>query len=166
VQIKGGGGVLSMGKGTALFDGVAISGTEAEVRVGRPGCVVGRVSADGVRGRLQLAWQRRLCAVQRRGAQDVGGVVRMLDGAVTFKGGSISNSKATVRAPSASCASPRRGMVCCAARHGRWMGARRGARMLRRVVYGVRRMRPAWRVLCMLHHHVASMRVASVHRRE
>jgi hypothetical protein len=33
------------------------------------------------------------------------------------------------------------------------------------VVYGVRRMRREWRVLCMLHHHVASMRVASVHLR-
>ncbi len=57
------------------------------------------------------------------GAQNYGsgGVVRMEDGAVTFKGGSISNSTA-VRAPSASRASARRGgMVCCAVRHGRWM---------------------------------------------
>jgi hypothetical protein len=50
-----------------------------------------------------------------------GGVVRMNVGAVTFKGGSISNSTAAVRAPSASRASARGGMVCCAARHGRWM---------------------------------------------
>ena len=55
----GGGGVLSMAKGTALFDAVAISDTQAEcvlegtkVRVG-PDTHMGRVSADGVRGRLQ-----------------------------------------------------------------------------------------------------------------
>jgi hypothetical protein len=46
----------------------------------------------------------------------------MEDGAVTFKGGSISETKAVgVRAPSASCASPRRGVVCFAVQHGRWM---------------------------------------------
>jgi hypothetical protein len=51
-----------------------------------------------------------------------GGVVIMDDGAVTFKGGSISNSTAAgVRAPSASRASARGGIVCCAVRHGRWM---------------------------------------------
>ncbi len=53
-------------------------------------------------------------------AQYNGGVVMMYDGAVTFKGGSISNSTA-VRAPRASRASARGGMVCCAVRHGRWM---------------------------------------------
>jgi hypothetical protein len=78
-----------------------------------------RVGRAGVGGRGATAdcnW--RDCA-------QWGGVVHMErsfeDGAVTFKGGSISNTKAAVRAPSASCASPRRGMVCCAVRHGRWM---------------------------------------------
>ena len=47
------GGVLSMVKGTALFDTVAISGTEATVRASWAGCALERVSADGVRGRLQ-----------------------------------------------------------------------------------------------------------------
>ncbi len=68
----GGGGVLSMAKGTALFDAVAISDTQAEcvlegtkVRVG-PDAHMGRVSADGVRGRLQWAWLPRLCAEVRR----------------------------------------------------------------------------------------------------
>ena len=48
------GGVISMDKGTVLFDGVAISGTEAtDVRVGGQRCVPGRcawwaVWADGV----------------------------------------------------------------------------------------------------------------------
>jgi hypothetical protein len=56
---KGGGGVLSMAKGTALFDAVAISDTEAGVRKGagrrcEPGRFLrGRVRADGMRGRLQ-----------------------------------------------------------------------------------------------------------------
>ena len=67
-----GGGLLSMAKGTALFDAVAISDTHAEcvlegtkVRVG-PDAHMGRVSADGVRGRLQWAWLPRLCAEVRR----------------------------------------------------------------------------------------------------
>jgi hypothetical protein len=80
-------------------------------------------------------------------AQDYsGGVVRMGDGTVTFKGGSISNSTA-VRAPSASCAP--RAVAWYVARCGtadRWR-ARCGSRMLRRVVYGVRRMRPE-RLVC------------------
>jgi hypothetical protein len=72
-----------------------------------------RVSADGVRRPIELG------VAALAGAQDSdGGVVRMRDGAVTFKGGSISNSTA-VRAPSASRASARGGMVCCAVRHGR-----------------------------------------------
>ncbi len=55
--------------------------------------------ADGVRGPIAVGVERLACA-QGYG----GGVVRMEDGAVTFKGGSISNSTA-VRAPSASRAS-------------------------------------------------------------
>jgi hypothetical protein len=82
------GGVLSMTKGTALFDTVAISGTEAIVRAGRAGCAVG---AD-VGGRGATAdCNGRGCAGC---AQRCGGVVLMDDGAVTFKGGSISNSTA------------------------------------------------------------------------
>ena len=103
-----------MTKGTALFDTVAISGTETQVRAGQGGCAVG---ADvGGRGAGPIAMGRGCAGC----AQDGGGVVDMDDGAVTFKGGSISNSRA-VRAPSASRASARRGMVCCAVRHGRWM---------------------------------------------
>ena len=55
------GGVLDMTKGTALFDTVAISGTEATVRIGvGPDAQLGRVSAvgagcrrTGCAGRLQ-----------------------------------------------------------------------------------------------------------------
>jgi hypothetical protein len=58
---RSGGGVLSMAKGTALFDTVAISGTEAGVRAGWCGdAQLGRVSADGCEGRLQWAFRRRL----------------------------------------------------------------------------------------------------------
>ncbi len=51
----GGGGVLFMGKGTALFDAVAIAGTMAQVCIAEQRCEPGRVrsgeqvSADGVR---------------------------------------------------------------------------------------------------------------------
>ena len=62
-----------------------------------------RVSADGVRRPIAVGVAALACA------QDFGGVVRMDDGAVTFKGGSISNTTA-VRAPNASCAS--RAVVC------------------------------------------------------
>jgi hypothetical protein len=120
------GGVLSMNTGTALFDAVAISGTEAAtVRAGLVRrCAVGeRVSADGVRGPNALGVAAPACA-----QDEGGGVVRMDDGAVTFKGGSIANSTA-VCAPSASRASARGGMVCCAVRHGRWM-----ARTVRRTL--------------------------------
>ncbi len=129
-----------------------------------PDAQLGRVSADGVHRPIALG------VAAPAYAQDYGygGVVRMEDGAVTFKGGSISNSTA-VRA--------------CARRESRvpravgWYVARcgtadgwRARRMLRPVVCGVRRMRPAWSVLCMLHHHCcidaccigASARVASV----
>ncbi len=53
------GGVLSMLKGTALFEAMTISDTEASVRGGAGRrCesgrrALGRVSADGVQGRLQ-----------------------------------------------------------------------------------------------------------------
>jgi hypothetical protein len=72
-----------MDKGAALFDGVAISGTEAQVRMGRQRWVPGpmRVGGGGGLG-------RRLCCAQ------LGGVVSMYDGAVTFKGGTITNAKA------------------------------------------------------------------------
>jgi hypothetical protein len=108
---SGSGGVLSMDKGTALFDTVAISGPEAKARTGLVRrCAVGA----GVGGR----GARTDC--NGRGwvgcAQFGGGVVRMDDGAVTFKGGSISNSIA-VRA--------------CAQRESRvrapWYGMLRGA---------------------------------------
>jgi hypothetical protein len=136
------GGVLFMSKGTALFDAVAISGSAAGVRAGRGGdAQLGRVSADGVRRPIAMGVAAPACA------QYDGGVVGMYDGAVTFKGGSISNSRAWVRAPSVRCASLRRGMVCCAVRHGRWM-----ARIVRRTHAAasggrcVRRMRPEWSV--------------------
>ena len=127
-----------MTKGTALFDTVAISGTEANVRVSRAGCAVG----VGVGGRGARAdCHGGGCAGCVQYQYGSGGVVRMADGAVTFKGGSISSTKA-VRAPSASCAS--RAVVWYVARCGTadiWR-ARCGAHMLRRVVYGALRMEP------------------------
>ncbi len=80
-----------MGKGTALFDAVAISNTKAKVRAGRR-CKSGRCTlGEGVCGR----------GVRPCGApgcigcgQMGGGVVGMLDGAITLKGGTISNSSA------------------------------------------------------------------------
>ncbi len=90
-----------------------------------------RVSADGVRRPIAMGVAAPACA------QYGGGVVDMSGGAVTFKGGSISNSKAAVRAPSASCASARRGMVCCAVRHGRYMA--RTVRRAHAAASGVRR---------------------------
>ncbi len=123
-----------MDKGTALFDAVAISGTAARVRAG----LVRRCAVwAGVGGRGATAdCDGRGCA------QDYGGVVRMGDGAVTFKGGSISNSTA-VRAPSASGAS--RAIIWYVARR-RTSDGWRARRMLRRVVYGVRRIEPEWSV--------------------
>ena len=41
------GGVLRMDKGAALFDGVAISGTEAKVRTGGRRCVPGPMRGGG-----------------------------------------------------------------------------------------------------------------------
>jgi hypothetical protein len=82
-----------MARGTALFDTVAISGTAAEVRAGRTGCVVGRVWADGVRRPIAMGVAAPACA------QYGGGVVDMSDGAVTFTGGTISNSTAVRVSP-------------------------------------------------------------------
>jgi hypothetical protein len=68
-----GGGVISMVKGTALFDAVAISGTESAVRAGR-GVDASRADARGAgvgeRGARadckKSSWLRRLCAGKRR----------------------------------------------------------------------------------------------------
>ena len=96
-------------------------------------------------------------------AQFRGGVVRMDDGAVTFKGGSISKNSTAVRAPSASRASraPWDGMLRAAARpmdgaHGACCGEWC-------TVYGAWSRRGACCVCCIII--VASMRVASVLRR-
>ena len=108
---------------------------------------------------MQWARLRRLCAVWRRGAHGRWG--RHVQGRLDLEqhGGACAQRESRV---------PRAG-VWYVARCGtadRW----RARRMLRRVLYGVRRMRPAWSVLCMLHHHCridaccigASARVASV----
>ncbi len=102
---------------------------------------MGRVSADGVRRPIAMG------VAAPAGAQDYGGVVRMDDGAVTFKGGSIANSTA-VRACAERESRGPRAVVWYVARCGTADGwrARCGARMLRRVVYGVRRMRREWSV--------------------
>ena len=75
------------------------------MRVGpmRGGASVGRVSADGVRGRCG----GHGCA----GCAQYGGVVHMGDGAVKFKGVNISNTKAAVRG------SPSRFHVACRVSH-------------------------------------------------
>ena len=82
-----------MAKGTALFDAVAISDAEAGVRAGRR-CEPGPMPAGaGVGGR----GARPICGgLGCTGCAQYGngGVVRMDDGAVTFKGGTISNTKA------------------------------------------------------------------------
>jgi hypothetical protein len=44
---NGVGGVIRMDKGAALFDGVAISGTEAKVRAGGRRCVSGPMGVGG-----------------------------------------------------------------------------------------------------------------------
>ena len=88
----GGGGVIAMDKGAVLFDGVAISGTEAQVRAGGQRCVSGPMRVGGGGGGLR---QRRRRV--RLGCAQYGGVVSMSDGEVTFKGGTITNTKATVR---------------------------------------------------------------------
>ena len=40
--------MINMGKGAALFDGVAISGTEASVRAGGQRCVSGPMRVGGL----------------------------------------------------------------------------------------------------------------------
>ena len=91
-RAQGGGGVIRIDKGAALFDGVAISGAEASVRAGGRRWLSGpmRVGgagavSDGVGGGCGFG-----CAQE-------GGVVLMDDGAVTFKGGTITNATAQVR---------------------------------------------------------------------
>ncbi len=70
----GGGGVLSMAKGTALFDAVAIAGTMAQVRTvgggdaSRADKRSGGCGRTGCDGRLWGTWLRRLCTGWRRGA--------------------------------------------------------------------------------------------------
>jgi hypothetical protein len=86
------GGVISSNRGATLFDGVAISGTEAEVRAGGQRCVSGPMRVGGAGG----GFGRRGRGAWLYFAQ-YGGVVTMYDGAVTFKGGTITNTKATVR---------------------------------------------------------------------
>ncbi len=88
--------MLSMAKGTALFDAVAISDTGASVRARRGGCSGGAArQADACGG----GCGRTVCAADCGGrgcagcAQD-GGVVRMDDGAVTFIGGTITGAVA------------------------------------------------------------------------
>jgi hypothetical protein len=86
------GGVIHMRKGAALFDTVEISNTAAEnVREGRF-CDAIRADArgPGVGGRFAGRCGVRGCL----GCVQYGGVVRMDDGAITFKGGTISNSTA------------------------------------------------------------------------
>jgi hypothetical protein len=95
---------------------------------------MGRVSADGVRRPIAIRVAASACA------QNSGGVVRMSvslsGGAVTFKGGSISNSTAWVR-PARVARPARRGKVCCAVRHGRWKA--RTVRRTHAAASGVRR---------------------------
>ena len=90
----GGCGVLRMDKGAALFDGVAISGTEAQdVRAGAQRCASGPMRVGGGGGGLG----RRRRRVRLGCAQGDGGVVFMYDGEVTFKGGTITNTTSAVR---------------------------------------------------------------------
>ena len=71
---QGNGGVLSMAKGTALFDAVAISDTGASVRARRGGdasrgrCLRGECGRTVCAADLRRAWLRRLCAGRWRGA--------------------------------------------------------------------------------------------------
>jgi hypothetical protein len=82
------GGVISIRKGTALFDSVLISDSEARVRAGRGGDA-SRADARG--GGVGGRGVRPTCGRAQLGN---GGVVSMDDGAVTFKGGTISNTRA------------------------------------------------------------------------
>ncbi len=47
IRAQYGGGVIAMDKGAALFDGVAISGTEAQVRAGGQRWVSGPMRVGG-----------------------------------------------------------------------------------------------------------------------
>jgi hypothetical protein len=86
----GRGGVLSMARGTARFDAVAISGTGAIVRAG-PGGDATRADARG--GGCRRTGCEADCGGQGCvGYAQRGGVVSMDDGAVTFIGGNISNT--------------------------------------------------------------------------
>ena len=84
--------MITIYKGTALFDTVAIFDTEARNSVREGRAVMSRADARGagVGGRGADRCGGYCCLGY---AQD-GGVVRMVDGVVTFKGGTISNTKA------------------------------------------------------------------------
>ena len=87
-RVQANGGAVSMEKGELVFDGVAISDTNATVR---------RPSAARAGRPLRL----RACggpAPDRRCVQASGGVIAMLGGAVTFRGSStIARTQAGVR---------------------------------------------------------------------
>ncbi len=85
VQVDG--GVVAMGKGELVFDGVAISDTSATARRLRPRAPVGpSVACCGGP------------APDRSHVQSDGGAVLMADGAVTFRGSStIARTRAAVR---------------------------------------------------------------------
>ena len=73
-RAQDGGGVIRMDKGAVLFDGVAISGTEANVRAGGRRCVPGPMRVGGAgRGRFRMEatpGAARLCAGRRRRGLD------------------------------------------------------------------------------------------------
>ncbi len=84
--------MIAMDQGAVLFDGVAISGTEAQVRAGGQRWVSGPMRVGGGGGGLGRRRRR-----MRLGCAQNGGVVSMGYGEVTFKGGTITNTKAAVR---------------------------------------------------------------------
>ena len=88
------GGVLSMAKGAVLFDTVAISGTEATVRASRVDVRGGGCGRTGCRA--DCGGHGCVGCAQYGG----GGGVSMGGGAVTFKGSTISKSKAVRARPS------------------------------------------------------------------
>ena len=112
-----GGGVLSMTKATALFDTVAISGTDGWVRAGRGGdarrggCVVEPVSADGVRRPVAIGVAAP--AVRRTAAAWLPWTM----GPSRSRAARSRTARRCVHP--ARVARPHRGMVCCALRHGR-----------------------------------------------
>ena len=98
----GSGGLLFLDPGTALFAAVAIFGSQAYVcTAGWGGGATVRVGpmsvGAGVGGRGASRCSGRSCVgcAQSGG----GGVVRMGDGVVTFKGGTILNTKAVRALP-------------------------------------------------------------------